>query len=207
MVLTDGGVLNVASREYVFNSDLSNARYITNDIHHADYDYGVIALNSDGHLAVNGEVSGNYKVRIDNATGAGSVADYNNKEVIRIYDNNADTHTSFTAANKADLGAYTYEAQQQGDTVVLHQERLTDYANMALSIPSANTNIWHLQQDALANRLTNSRHGLTDNGGAWVNFFGGNFDGDNGTIHYDQDVTGVMVGVDSHIAGNNADWI
>jgi len=132
MVLTDGGVLNVASREYVFNSDLSNARYITNDIHHADYDYGVIALNSDGHLAVNGEVSGNYKVRIDNATGAGSVADYNNKEVIRIYDNNADTHTSFTAANKADLGAYTYEAQQQGDTVVLHQERLTDYANIAL---------------------------------------------------------------------------
>lgn len=207
MVLTDGGVLNVASRDYVFNSDLSNARYITNDIHHADYDYGVIALNSDGHLAVNGEVSGNYKVRIDNATGAGSVADYKNKEVIRIYDNNADTNASFTAANKADLGAYTYEAQQQGDTVVLNQERLTDYANMALSIPSANTNIWHLQQDALANRLTNSRHGLTDNGGAWVNFFGGNFDGDNGTIHYDQDVTGVMVGVDSHIAGNNANWI
>lgn len=207
MVLTDGGVLNVASRDYVFNSDLNNARYITNDIHQADYDYGVIALNSDGHLAVNGEVSGNYKVRLDNATGAGSVADYKNKEIIRVYDNNADTQASFTAANKADLGAYTYQAQQQGDTVVLRQERLTDYANMALSIPSANTNIWHLQQDALANRLTNSRHGLADNGGAWVNIFGGNFDGDNGTIHYDQDVSGIMVGLDTHIDGNNADWI
>jgi len=91
--------------------------------------------------------------------------------------------------------------------VVLHQERLTDYANMALSIPSANTNIWHLQQDALSTRLTNSRHGLKDNGGAWVSLVGGNFDGDNGTIHYDQDVSGIMVGLDTYIDGNNADWI
>ncbi|RDT54477.1 hypothetical protein DXF97_44065, partial [Klebsiella pneumoniae] len=65
MVLTDGGVLNVASRDYVLNSDLNNARYITNDRNKADYDYGVVALNSDGHLAVNGDVAGNYKVRID----------------------------------------------------------------------------------------------------------------------------------------------
>lgn len=71
MVLTDGGVLNVASRDYVLNSDLNNARYITNDRNKADYDYGVVALNSDGHLAVNGDVAGNYKVRIDDATGAG----------------------------------------------------------------------------------------------------------------------------------------
>ena len=60
MVLTDGGVLNVASRDYVLNSDLNNARYITNDRSKADYDYGVVALNSDGHLAVNGDVAGNY---------------------------------------------------------------------------------------------------------------------------------------------------
>ncbi|RDT62366.1 autotransporter outer membrane beta-barrel domain-containing protein, partial [Klebsiella pneumoniae] len=103
-------------------------------------------------------------------------------------DNNADTAASFTAANKADLGAYTYQAQQKGDTVVLQQEELTDYANMALSIPSANTNIWNLQQDTVGTRLTNSRHGLADNGGAWVSYFGGNFDADNGTVSYDQDV-------------------
>ncbi|HEY4435045.1 MAG TPA: autotransporter outer membrane beta-barrel domain-containing protein [Lelliottia sp.] len=207
MVLTDGGVLNVASRDYVLNSDLNNARYTTNDKSKAEYDYGVVALNSDGHLAVNGEVAGNYKVRIDNATGAGKVADYKGNEVIRVYDNNADTQATFTAANKADLGAYTYQAQQQGDTVVLHQEELTDYANMALSIPSANTNIWNLEQDAVGNRLTNSRHGLADKGGAWVSYFGGNFDGDNGVINYDQDVNGVMVGLDTQIDGNNAKWI
>lgn len=207
MVLTDGGVLNVASRDYVLNSDLNNARYVTNDKSKADYDYGVVALNSDGHLAVNGETAGNYKVRIDNATGAGSIADYKGNEVIRVYDNNADTQATFTAANKADLGAYTYQAQQQGDSVVLHQEELTDYANMALSIPSANTNIWNLEQDAVGNRLTNSRHGLADKGGAWVSYFGGNFDGDNGEISYDQDVNGVMVGLDTQIDGNNAKWI
>lgn len=207
MVLTDGGVLNVASRDYVLNSDLNNARNTTNDKSKAEYDYGVVALNSDGHLAVNGEVAGNYKVRIDNATGAGKVADYKGNEVIRVYDNNADTQATFTAANKADLGAYTYQAQQQGDTVVLHQEELTDYANMALSIPSANTNIWNLEQDAVGNRLTNSRHGLADKGGAWVSYFGGNFDGDNGVINYDQDVNGVMVGLDTQIDGNNAKWI
>ncbi|CAM7904248.1 Autotransporter outer membrane beta-barrel domain-containing protein [Lelliottia nimipressuralis] len=207
MVLTDGGVLNVASRDYVLNSDLNNARYVTNDKSKADYDYGVVALNSDGHLAVNGEAAGNYKVRIDNATGAGSIADYKGNEVIRVYDNNADTQATFTAANKADLGAYTYQAQQQGDSVVLHQEELTDYANMALSIPSANTNIWNLEQDAVGNRLTNSRHSLADKSGAWVSYFGGNFDGDNGEISYDQDVNGVMVGLDTQIDGNNAKWI
>jgi outer membrane autotransporter protein len=89
-------------------------------------------------------------------------------------------------------------ALQQGDTVVLHQQELTDYANMALSIPSANANIWNLQQDTLSTRITNSRHGLTDNGGAWVSFFGGNLDGDNGIISYDQDASGIMVGVDTH---------
>ncbi|HBH6933018.1 TPA: autotransporter outer membrane beta-barrel domain-containing protein [Enterobacter cloacae] len=182
MVLTDGGVLNVASRDYVLNSDLNNARFITNDKSKADYDYGIVALNSDGHLAVNGDVAGNYTVRIDDATGAGSVADYKNKEIIRVYDNNADTAARFTAANKADLGAYTYQAQQKGDTVVL-------------------------QQDTVGTRLTNSRHGLADNGGAWVSYFGGNFDADNGVISYDQDVSGIMVGLDTQIDGNNAKWI
>lgn len=207
MVLTDNGVLNVASRDYVLNADLNNARYTTNDRHVAGYDQGVIALNADGHLAVNGEVSGNYKVRIDNATGEGSVADYKNNEVIRVYDNNANTKATFTAANKADLGAYTYKAQQQGDTVVLRQQELTDYANMALSIPSANANIWNMQQDTLGARITNSRHGLADNGGAWVSYFGGNLDGDNGVISYDQNASGIMVGLDTQIDGNNAKWL
>lgn len=207
VILTDGGVLNVASRDYVLNSDLNNARYITNDVYDANYDYGVVALNSDGHLAVNGDVAGNYKVRIDNATGAGSVADYKDKEIVRVYDDNADTTASFTAANKADLGAYTYQAQQQDNSVVLQQMELTDYANMALNIPSANTNIWNLEQDTVGTRLTNARHGLADNGGAWVSYFGGNFNGDNGTINYDQDVNGIMVGVDTKVDGNNAKWI
>ncbi|EHY6647822.1 autotransporter outer membrane beta-barrel domain-containing protein [Salmonella enterica] len=207
VILTDGGVLNVASRDYVLNSDLNNARYITNDVYDANYDYGVVALNSDGHLAVNGDVAGNYKVRIDNATGAGSVADYKDKEIVRVYDDNADTTASFTAANKADLGAYTYQAQQQDNSVVLQQMELTDYANMALSIPSANTNIWNMEQDTVGTRLTNARHGLADNGGAWVSYFGGNFNGDNGTINYDQDVNGIMVGVDTKVDGNNAKWI
>ncbi|MCL7708116.1 autotransporter outer membrane beta-barrel domain-containing protein, partial [Enterobacter kobei] len=86
----------------------------------------------------------------DNATGAGSIADYKDNEVLRVYDDNDATSVRFTAANKADLGAYTYEAQQQGDTVVLKQRELTNYANMALSIPSANTNIWNLEQDVLS---------------------------------------------------------
>ncbi|SUH39245.1 protein YaiT [Salmonella enterica subsp. enterica] len=30
-----------------------------------------------------------------------------------------------------------------------------------------------------------------------VSYFGGNFNGDNGTINYDQDVNGIMVGVDT----------
>ncbi|WP_333891401.1 autotransporter outer membrane beta-barrel domain-containing protein [Atlantibacter subterraneus] len=206
MVLTNAGVFDIASRDYVLNSDLNNGRYITNDIHDANYDYGVIALNSDGHLAVNGDVAGNYKVRIDNATGVGSEAQYKDKEIIRVYDNDANTAASFTAANKADLGAYTYEAQQNGDVVTLHQQELTDYANMALSVPSANSNIWNLEQDVLAARLTNGRHTAGDQGGAWVSYYGGSFSGSNNVLNYDQDVNGIMVGVDKQIDGNNAKW-
>ncbi len=42
---------------------------------------------------------------------------------------------------------------------MLEQMELTDYANMALSIPSANTNIWNTEQDTVGTRLTNARHG------------------------------------------------
>ena len=219
----NAGVFNVHSNSFVLDADLTNDR--TNDITKSNYGYGVIAMNSDGHLTINGNgdawtgdqsevdnagdnvaaATGNYKVRIDNATGEGSVADYKGKELIYVNDKNS--KATFSAANKADQGAYTYQAQQEGNTVVMQQMELTDYANMALSIPSANTNIWNLEQDTVGTRLTNSRHGLADNGGAWVSYFGGSFDGDNGTINYDQDVNGIMVGVDTKIDGNNAKWI
>ncbi|EFD9799656.1 TPA: autotransporter adhesin EhaB [Escherichia coli] len=222
------GVFNIESNRFVLDADLTNDR--TNDTTKSNYGYGLIAMNSDGHLTINGNgdndntasieagqnevdnngdhvaaATGNYKVRIDNATGAGSIADYNGNELIYVNDKNS--NATFSAANKADLGAYTYQAEQRGNTVVLQQMELTDYANMALSIPSANTNIWNLEQDTVGTRVTNSRHGLADNGGAWVSYFGGNFNGDNGTINYDQDVNGIMVGVDTKIDGNNAKWI
>ncbi|WET39782.1 autotransporter adhesin EhaB [Citrobacter enshiensis] len=217
------GVFDIHSSDYVLDADLTNDR--TNDTTKSNYGYGVVAMNSDGHLTINGNgdadssadqsevdnagdhvaaATGNYKVRIDNATGAGSVADYSGKELIYVNDKNSTA--TFSAANKADLGAYTYQAEQKGNTVVMQQMELTDYANMALSIPSANSNIWNLEQDTVGTRLSNSRHGLTDNGGAWVSYFGGNFNGDNGTINYDQDVNGIMVGVDTKVDGNNAKW-
>ncbi|EKO4894637.1 autotransporter outer membrane beta-barrel domain-containing protein, partial [Salmonella enterica] len=207
----NAGVFNVHSNRFVLTSDLTNDR--TNDITSSNYGYGVVAMNSDGHLTLNGKnagdnvaaVTGNYKVHITNATGEGSVANYKDKELIYVNDNNS--NATFSAANKADLGAYTYQAQQEGNKVVMQQMELTDYANMALSIPSANSNIWNLQQDTLGVRLTNFRHGLTDNGGAWVSYLGGNFSGDNSVINYDQNVNGIMVGVDSKIDGNNAKWI
>lgn len=215
------GVFDINSSDYVLNADLVNDR--TWDKSKANYGYGTIAMNSDGHLTVNGNgdvnngteldnssadkvvaATGNYKVRIDNATGAGSVAEYKDKELIYVNDKNSTA--TFSAANKADLGAYTYQAEQNGNTVILKQKELTDYANMALSIPSANTNIWNLEQDTLGARLTNGRHGLADNGGAWVSYFGGSYNGDNGDINYDQDTSGIMVGVDTLIDGNNAKW-
>ncbi len=158
------GVFNIESNRFVLDADLTNDR--TNDTTKSNYGYGLIAMNSDGHLTINGNgdndntasieagqnevdnngdhvaaATGNYKVRIDNATGAGSIADYNGNELIYVNDKNS--NATFSAANKADPGAYTYQAEQRGNTVVLQQMELTDYANMALSIPSANTNIWN----------------------------------------------------------------
>ncbi|MEX3019134.1 autotransporter outer membrane beta-barrel domain-containing protein [Kluyvera sp. STS39-E] len=226
MELTKGGVFNIKSSDYVLDADLVNGHTNTVNKSDATYGYGVIAMNADGHLTVNGNgnttnadqefsvddnndgvaaATGNYKVRINNATGAGDINDYKGKELIYVNDANSDA--TFSAANRADLGAYTYQAEQKGNTVVLQQMELTDYANMALSIPSANTNIWNLQQDTLNTRLNTARHGFDDNGGAWVSYFGGSFNGDNDTISYDQDVNGIMVGLDSKIDGNNAKWI
>jgi outer membrane autotransporter protein len=223
--LTNGGVFNINSSDYVLDADLVNGYTNTANTQDATYGYGVIAMNSDGHLTVNGNgninnadqefsvydandktvaAAGNYKVRINNSTGAGSAVNYKDKEIIYINDQNSTA--TFSAANKADLGAYTYNAEQQGNTVVLKQHELTDYANMALSIPSANTNIWNLEQDALATRLANGRHTPTDAGGAWVTYIGGGFSGDNGVLNYDQDVNGIMVGLDQQIDGNNAKW-
>ncbi|WP_413498113.1 autotransporter adhesin EhaB [Buttiauxella gaviniae] len=222
------GAFDIHSNRYVLDADLSNDR--TNDTSKSNYGYGIIAMNSDGHLTIigNGDAydtnqteagqnevdnvgdvvaaaTGNYKVRIDNATGTGSVADYKGNELVYVNDNNSSA--TFSAANKADLGAYTYQAEQKGNTVVLKQDRLTDYANMALSIPSANTNTWNLEQDALATRLANGRHTPNgDTGGAWVTYIGGGFSGDNGTLNYDQDVNGIMVGLDKQIDGNSAKW-
>lgn len=207
LILTDNGILNVASRDYALNSDLNNGRYITSDKNVAGYDQGVIAINSDGHLAVNGDTNGNYKVVVTDSTGKGSIADYQNKEIVRVYDNNADTNATFTAGNKADLGAYTYNAQQQGDTVVLAKDRLTDAANIALSVPSANANVWHAEQDTLNARLNATRHTEGDKGGVWANYVGGNFKGDTNTLDYNQDINGIMVGVDKIVEGGNADWL
>ena len=88
------GVFDIHSNNYVLNADLVNDR--TADTSKSNYGYGVIGMNSDGHLTINGNgdaytadlsevdnagdgiaaATGNYKVRIDNATGAGSIADY-----------------------------------------------------------------------------------------------------------------------------------
>ncbi|AYN27410.1 putative flagellin structural protein [Buttiauxella ferragutiae ATCC 51602] len=225
MELTNGGVFNINSSDYVLDADLVNGHTNTSNTQDATYGYGVIAMNSDGHLTINGNgnsnnadqefsvddtndgtvaAAGNYKVRINNSTGAGSVANYKDKEI--IYVNDVNSTATFSAANKADLGAYTYHAEQYGNTVVLKQGELTDYANMALSIPSANTNIWNLEQDALATRLANGRHSEGDTGGAWVTYIGGGFSGDNGVLNYDQDVSGIMVGLDKQIEGNSAKW-
>lgn len=206
----NAGVLNIHDNNLMLNADLINDR--TQDKSQSNYGYGVIAMNSAGHLTLNGNgnadgvaaATGNYKVRIDNATGEGAVADYKGKELIYVNDRNS--NATFSAANKADLGAYKYQARQEGNTVVMQQKGLTDYANMALSIPSANTNIWNMQQDALGTRLSQSRHNATDSGGAWISYFGGQFSGNNGTINYDQKANGIMVGVDTKVDGDHAKW-
>ena len=203
MVLTDNGTLNIGSREYVLNSDMNNAR----DKTAADYvyDQGTIGMNSDGHLAVNGVSNGNYQVRIDNATGQGRIADYENKELIRTYGGNA----AFINANTADLGAYQYQAEQQGDVVILSKQGITSSANAALSLPSSNATTWHMEQDTLSNRLDSTRHTQGgDKGGVWVNYFGGHADTNNDVVDYDQDVNGIMVGVDSVTeGGSDREWL
>ncbi|EPR7376854.1 autotransporter outer membrane beta-barrel domain-containing protein, partial [Escherichia coli] len=106
------GVFDIHSSDYVLNADLVNDR--TWDTSKSNYGYGIVAMNSDGHLTINGNgdmnngdeldnssvdnvvaATGNYKVRIDNATGAGAIADYKDKEI--IYVNDVNTNATFSA--------------------------------------------------------------------------------------------------------------
>jgi hypothetical protein len=48
----NAGVFDINSTNYVLNADLTNDR--TNDTTQANYGYGTIAMNSDGHLTING---------------------------------------------------------------------------------------------------------------------------------------------------------
>lgn len=48
----NAGVFDINSTDYVLNADLTNDR--TNDKSQSNYGYGVIAMNSDGHLTING---------------------------------------------------------------------------------------------------------------------------------------------------------
>ena len=46
------GVFNIHSSDYVLNADLVNDR--TWDTSKSNYGYGIVAMNSDGHLTING---------------------------------------------------------------------------------------------------------------------------------------------------------
>ncbi|WP_214275746.1 hypothetical protein, partial [Escherichia coli] len=46
------GVFNIESNRFVLDADLTNDR--TNDTTKSNYGYGLIAMNSDGHLTING---------------------------------------------------------------------------------------------------------------------------------------------------------
>lgn len=108
-------MFDINSSDYVLNADLVNDR--TWDTSKSNYGYGIVAMNSDGHLTINGNgdvdngteldnssvdnvvaATGNYKVRIDNATGAGTIADYKDKELIRV--NDANTNATFLLLTK-----------------------------------------------------------------------------------------------------------
>ncbi|ECY3770107.1 autotransporter outer membrane beta-barrel domain-containing protein, partial [Salmonella enterica subsp. enterica serovar Enteritidis] len=60
------GVFNIHSSDYVLNADLVNDR--TWDTTQANYGYGTIAMNSDGHLTINGNGDINNGDELDNSS-------------------------------------------------------------------------------------------------------------------------------------------
>lgn len=155
------GVFNIYSNDYILNVDLVNDCIW--DIIQVNYGYGVVVMNFDGYLIINGNgdinngdeidvssiidnvvvVIGNYKVCIDNVIGVGFVVDYKGNELIYVNDINIDV--IFFVVNKVDLGVYIYQVKQEGNIVVLEQMELIDYVNMVLSIFFVNINIWNLE--------------------------------------------------------------
>lgn len=134
------GVFNIESNCFVFDVDLIND--CINDIIKLNYGYGLIVMNFDGYLIINGNgdndnivfievgqnevdnngdyvvvVIGNYKVCIDNVIGVGFIVDYNGNELIYVNDKNS--NVIFFVVNKVDLGVYIYQVEQCGNIVVL----------------------------------------------------------------------------------------
>lgn len=117
------GVFDIYSSDYVLNVDLVNDCIW--DIFKFNYGYGIVVMNFDGYLIINGNgdvdngieldnsfvdnvvvVIGNYKVCIDNVIGVGVIVDYKDKEI--IYVNDVNSNVIFFVVNKVDLGVYIY---------------------------------------------------------------------------------------------------
>lgn len=60
------GVFDINSSDYVLNADLVNDR--TWDTSKSNYGYGIVAMNSDGHLTINGNGDVDNGTELDNSS-------------------------------------------------------------------------------------------------------------------------------------------
>ncbi|EHJ4100004.1 TPA: autotransporter outer membrane beta-barrel domain-containing protein [Escherichia fergusonii] len=184
--INSGSTVNVADSTLVSDSISLTGRSALN-------------IKEDGHVATDSLTIDNSTVTISDEVSAGwAVGD------AALYANNI----KVTNDGILDVGNTAANALQV-DTLNLTSTTDTS-GNIHAGVFNIESNRFVLDADLTNDRTndtTKSNYGygliaMNSDGHLTIN---GN--GDNGTINYDQDVNGIMVGVDTKIDGNNAKWI
>ena len=108
-------------------------------------------------------------------------------------------------------GLYQYDLEQGADGnfyFVKNESQLSNASSVIQAMAAAPANVANLQADTLSARQDAARLSANDDGGVWVQYFGGKQKHTTaGNAAYNLDVNGVMVGGDTRVRTDDGSWL
>ncbi|GAB7531847.1 autotransporter outer membrane beta-barrel domain-containing protein [Pseudomonas sp. 3A(2025)] len=157
---------------------------------------------NDGDLLdVQGQASGQFGLRVRN-TGL-EVVSPELEPLLLVHTEGGDAQFSLVGG-RVDLGAYSYELEQQGNDwlIVGNHRTVSPSAASALALFNAGPTIWMSELSSLRSRLGEVR--MTGVGGGWMRGYGNRFEATTGDgISYKQQQQGFTLGADAPIPVSN----
>jgi outer membrane autotransporter protein len=160
------------------------------------FDMRVNLDNAQGDLLrVAGQASGNHRLNVKN-TGV-DVVDPDMSPLLIVDTDGGDARFSL-AGERADLGVYSYELEQQGDDwfIIGSGKAISPSTQSVLALFNAAPNIWNSELTTLRSRMGEVRG--QEQGGSWMRAYGSRFNASTGDgVDYRNNQSGVSLGADT----------